>query len=171
MKARHLPFLLIALLAPLLVAIALHRSGLPLLQEKVRLEIAAADDLRGPAELRATYRATRCIPWLTCQRDWSGGPRRPIEMEKRRLLQLGQGLATVEVPKALLSIAGFRLVGLSLRVGSMASAGRADLLFAEAAGSAPPDEACRFQARGADLLVQGVPRGCARLGLSLGGAR
>jgi hypothetical protein len=173
MRPRFVPFLLLALLAPLLTVIALHRSGAPLLQPRLTLAISAAAAAGGkgatpqPAELRSTYRARRCIPFLTCRADWSGGPAKPIEVERRRKLELpASGAAEVLVPRTLLSLASFELVGMSLRVGAMSTAGRVDLLLAapQAAGTSP---GCALSSQGSDAELQ-VSRACERIELRLG---
>lgn len=173
MRPRLIPFLLLALLAPLLTVIALHRSGAPLLQPRLTLTLSSgpaapssAGALPQPAELRSTYRARRCIPWLTCRADWSGGPSKPIEVERRRKLLLpGGGTVELEVPRTLLSLASFELVGMSLRVGAMSTAGRVDLLLA--APDAGAKSGCELSApeREAELHVS---RECDRIDLRLG---
>ena len=164
MRARFLPVLLLALLAPLVAAIALHRSGAALGQPKLPLEVSAPG-LAAPllVELRATYRARRCLPYLTCRADWSGGPSLPIEIERRRALQLQPGPARelAAVPRTLLSLAGFELVAISLRLGRGGGEGRVDLLLG--AGTQDP---CVLSAPrdGGELQVSAA---CARLALEL----
>ncbi len=169
MRPRLIPFILLALLAPLLAVIALHRSGAPLLQPRLTLALLSPPSAPGsaprPAELRSTYRARRCIPWLTCRADWSGGPARPIEMERRRSLELpASGAAEVQVPRTLFSLASFELVGMSLRVGAMSNAGRVDLLLAAPSAA---KEACALVVRGSEAELQ-VSRACDRIELRLG---
>ena len=161
MRARFLPFVLLALLAPLLTVIALHRSGAPLFQPRLTLAIRAPAAQQ--AELRSTYRARRCLPFLTCRADWSGGPAKPIEVERRRKLELAAGVVSgLEVPRTLLSLASFELVGLSLRVGAMSTGGRVDLLLSPA-GTAP----CEVSTPGSEAELR-VGRDCGRIDLRLG---
>jgi hypothetical protein len=171
MRPRLIPFLLLALLAPLLTVIALHRSGAPLWQPRLMLAISSGDPAGSgprPAELRSTYRARRCIPFLTCRADWSGGQSKPIEVERRRKLELPTtGGVEVEVPRTLLSLASFELVGMSLRVGAMSTAGRVDLLLA-APAAAGLDSGCALPAPGSEAELQ-VSRACDRIELRLGG--
>ena len=166
MRPRLVPFVLLALLAPLLTVIALHRSGAPLLQPRLALSVTLAQSAAAPqpAELRSTYRARRCLPFLTCRADWSGGPDKPIEVERRRKLLLGPGATEVEVPRTLLSLASFELVGMSLRVGAMSTGGRVDLLLAPQLQGAP----CTLPVRGSEAELQ-VSRACERIELRLGG--
>ena len=164
MRARLIPFVALALLAPLLMVIALHRSGAPLLQPIIALSLSG---LSGKAELRSTYRARRCIPFLSCRADWSGGPSRPIEMERRKKVELSGGAATeVAVPRTLLSLASFELVGISLRVGAMSSGGRVDLSFTESTESSAGTPGCWVAAAPADAELR-VPRSCERVELRL----
>ena len=159
------PFALLALLAPLLTVIALHRSGAPLLQPRLSLSITSP--VPEQAELRSTYRARRCLPFLTCRADWSGGPARPIEVERRRKVELAAGAATeLQVPRTLLSLASFELVGMSLRVGAMSNAGRVDLLLAPP-GAAGAEVGCALQAQGSEAELR-VSQACERIELRLG---
>ena len=165
MRPRLIPFILLALLAPLLTVIALHRSGAPLLQPRLVLSITSP--VPQQAELRSTYRARRCLPFLTCRADWSGGPARPIEVERRRKLELAAGAATeLQVPRTLLSLASFELVGMSLRVGAMSTEGRVDLLLAPP-HPAPAAPVCALAAQGSEAELQ-VARACERVELRLG---
>jgi hypothetical protein len=170
MRARLIPFALLALLAPLLTVIALHRSGAPLLQPRLTLSVWLPAQSRAgpqPAELRSTYRARRCLPFLTCRADWSGGPARPIEVERRRKVELGPGgAASLEVPRTLLSLASFELVGMSLRLGAMSTGGRVDLLLAPPR----PGDSCALSAPGGEAELQ-VSRACERIELQLGSER
>ncbi len=171
MRPRLLPFLLLALLAPLLTVIALHRSGAPLLQPRLTLALTLAGSQAGaapqPAELRSTYRARRCIPFLTCRADWSGGSSKAIEVERRRKLELpAAGAVEVQVPRTLLSLGSFELVGMSLRMGAMSNAGRVDLLLAapRPLGGGTP---CALSVQGSEAELQ-VSRACDRIELRLG---
>lgn len=162
MSARFLPVLLLALLAPLVAAIALHRSGAPLGQPALSLVVAAPGlPAPLPLELRATYRATRCLPFLTCRADWSGGPEKPIEIERRRALELVPGPARelAAVPRTLLSLAGFELAAISLHLGPGAGEGRVDLLLGG-------DGSCRRRAprSGGELHIGAA---CGRIELTL----
>ena len=175
MRARFLPLLLLAPLAPLVAAIALHRSGAALGQPALPLDVEAkglAAPL--PVELRATYRARRCLPYLTCRADWSGGPSLPIEIEQRRaaVLQPGPARELAAVPRTLLSLAGFELVAISVRLGRGAGEGRVDLLLGAGAGALPSTGAGEAGAQDPCTLAvprEGpelrVPEACARVTL------
>ena len=164
MRVRFLPLLLLALLAPLVAAIALHRSGARLGQPVLALSVLAPALPGGlPVELRATYRARRCLPFLTCRADWSGGPEKPIEIERRQRLALppGRGPALTAVPRTLLSLASFELVGISLLLGRGAGEGRVDLLIGGGGSGGNSGGACAQQAN--DGAVLHVDPGCGRV--------